>query len=213
MNLFEWFQAGGFVMYPLLIGSLLAWGVIFERAWRFKKINDEMPRFQARALEYLLKRDTEGLGSLCEKAQNVPTAVVVQTAIERLRSKDLRIRKHWLEAVERRRREINQSLKKNLWVLGTIATASPFVGLFGTVVGILKSFHEMALSGKGGFVVVAAGISEALVATAAGIIVAVIASIGFNTFQSRWSELILKVKIQVEELLEIIDSSEEHNQK
>jgi biopolymer transport protein ExbB/TolQ len=72
-----------------------------------------------------------------------------------------------------------------LWVLGTIGSLAPFIGLFGTVWGILRSFHDMATQGSGGFAVVASGISEALVATAAGLLVAIIALAFFNWLQVR----------------------------
>jgi biopolymer transport protein ExbB len=72
-------------------------------------------------------------------------------------------------------------------------------------VGILQSFREMAEKGVGGFAVVAAGISEALIATAAGIIVAVIALMAFNTYQNLWNGLVLGLKLQTEELSEIFE--------
>ena len=60
------------------------------------------------------------------------------------------------------------SLKRYLWALGTVGSSAPFVGLFGTVVGILKAFQSMSVAGTGGFKVVSQGIAAALVATAAG---------------------------------------------
>jgi biopolymer transport protein ExbB/TolQ len=63
----------------------------------------------------------------------------------------------------------------------------------------------MARTGAGGFAVVASGISESLVATAAGIVVAVVAVMSFNAFQTRWSHLVLTVRLQMEELAELLD--------
>src|SRR5262249_61933429 len=80
-------------------------------------------------------------------------------------------------------------LKKNLWILGTVASSAPFIGLLGTVVGIIKSFENMAVVGTGGFSVVAAGISEALVATALGLGVATIALVFYNYFQIRVAKI------------------------
>src|SRR4030065_1340127 len=82
-----------------------------------------------------------------------------------------------------------QKLRKHLWILGTVASSAPFIGLLGTVVGIIKSFESMAIAGTGGFAVVAAGISEALVATALGLAVAIIAVIFYNYFQTRIATL------------------------
>ena len=128
-------------------------------------------------------------------------------ALERLNSKDARLKGRWFEALERKRQVMNLELRQNLWLLGTIGAAAPFIGLFGTVIGILRSFQEMAKSGSGGFNVVAAGISESLVATAAGIVVAVIAVMAFNAFQTRWGSLVLTIRVSTEELAEILESA------
>lgn len=78
-----------------------------------------------------------------------------------------------------------QELKRGLSVMATIATSSPFIGLFGTIFGIINAFRGMAMTGSGGIGAVAAGIAEALVTTAFGIGVAVIALWTFNTLNSR----------------------------
>jgi biopolymer transport protein ExbB len=97
--------------------------------------------------------------------------------------------------------EETQKLKKHLWILGTVASSAPFIGLLGTVVGIIKSFESMAIAGTGGFAVVAAGISEALVATALGLAVAIIAVIFYNYFQTRIGNLNALFRIQVAKVL------------
>ena len=102
--------------------------------------------------------------------------------------------------------EETQKLKKHLWILGTVASSAPFIGLLGTVVGIIKSFESMAIAGTGGFAVVAAGISEALVATALGLAVAIIAVIFYNYFQTRLSSLNALFRIQVGKILQHIST-------
>jgi biopolymer transport protein ExbB len=94
-------------------------------------------------------------------------------------------------------------LKKNLWILGTIGSASPFVGLLGTVVGIIRAFHDMAEKGAGGFTVVAAGISEALIATGAGLIVAIVALLTYNIFINAANQTISGMKLTLDELLDL----------
>jgi biopolymer transport protein ExbB len=98
--------------------------------------------------------------------------------------------------------EETQILKRNLWILGTVASSAPFIGLLGTVIGIIKSFESMAIAGTGGFAVVAAGISEALVATALGLAVAIIALIFYNYFQTRISSVNGLFRIQVAKVVE-----------
>jgi len=79
----------------------------------------------------------------------------------------------------------NQELKKGLSALATIATSAPFIGLFGTISGIINAFRGMALTGSGGIGAVAGGIAEALVTTAFGIGVAIIALWCFNTLNTK----------------------------
>ncbi|HTL12099.1 MAG TPA: MotA/TolQ/ExbB proton channel family protein [Bdellovibrionota bacterium] len=197
-------RAGGFAMYPLAICSLLTWGVIFERLWRLRVVDRGLEVFQVEALRRLGATDLGGLMALCRRQHDVPTAVLVETALTRLDAKDRRLKDSWREAVERERQKTNQALRGALWVLGTVATASPFIGLFGTVVGILQSFGDIGRTGKGGFAVVAEGISQSLVATASGIIVAVVAAIAFNALQVRLSRLTLRVRHQSDELMELL---------
>ncbi len=194
-------------MYPLVIFSVVTWVIIFERIWNFRKLGNSLRAFYLEASNILLRGDRDALKSLCQNHSDLPTSKLLTLALERQSSKDERLRKNWLEALDRRRLLINQELKQNLWILGTIGSASPFVGLFGTVVGILRSFHEMARTGSGGFTVVAAGISESLIATAAGIVVAVIAVMAFNAFQTRWNTLVLTIKIHMEELVDILSGT------
>ena len=206
MTLFGLVAAGGFVMYPLVLCSLLAWAVIMERLWSYRSLRRDLKDFHLEAMNALLRGDLDALRSDCQKKPKLPSALLVKVALDRLASKDARLKSSWLEAMERRRQVLNQELRQNLWILGTIGSASPFIGLFGTVVGILRSFGEMAKTGAGGFTVVAAGISESLIATAAGIVVAVISVMAYNMFQTRWSQLVLTLRVQMEELVELLSA-------
>lgn len=196
--------SGGFAMYPLLLCSLAVWGVIFERLWNYRRLSTELRSFHLEAVNMLLRGDRSALNGLCHRHPELPTSRILMAGLERQGSSDPRLRARWAEALERRRLLVNQELRQNFWVLGTIGSASPFIGLFGTVVGILRSFQEMAKTGSGGFAVVASGISESLIATAAGIVVAVIAVMAYNTFQTRWSGLTLMIRLQTEELAEMM---------
>jgi biopolymer transport protein ExbB len=82
------------------------------------------------------------------------------------------------------RAALTAQLRHRLWLLGTVGASAPFVGLFGTVVGIVRAFEDIARSGAAGFNVVAGGIAEALVATAAGIVVAIVAVVAYNWLQA-----------------------------
>lgn len=211
MSLWELLRSGGFIMVPLAICSLLVWVVIFERAWYYRSLGRRTHAFFLEAAALLLRDDME---TFKRKARTeghdaqVPLASVLLHAVERRESKEARLRKHWKAAAERHRLELNQSLRGNLWILGTIGSSAPFIGLFGTVVGILESFQDIATTGSGGFTIVAAGISKALIATAVGIVVAVVAVLAYNAFQTRVAKLVADLKLKAAELYELLETGE-----
>lgn len=95
-------------------------------------------------------------------------------------------------------------LEKGLSHLGTIAVIAPFVGLFGTVVGITKTFADVAKMGKAGIEVVSAGVSEALIATAVGLLVAITSVVIFNYFKKRFEVMLTEWDVNSRHLLTIL---------
>jgi len=89
------------------------------------------------------------------------------------------------QVMESQRLQERILMEKNLLVLGTLGNNAPFIGLFGTVLGIIKAFNDLAIAGTSGPTVVMRGVSEALVATAAGLLIAIPAVAAYNYFQSR----------------------------
>jgi biopolymer transport protein ExbB len=191
------FLRGGWVMWPLLIFSILTWAVVFERAvilvslrWKLSNVIDSLMRALRSG------GDLTSAKNLCE-AQKPLVADTFLGAMETTKGKDAAER-----VTERNRQRLMAYLKKNLWMLGTIASASPFIGLLGTVIGIVRAFHNMAEKGTGGFSVVAAGISEALIATAAGLVVAIVALLAYNIFMTLSNQTLASLKIGLEEILD-----------
>jgi biopolymer transport protein ExbB len=179
-RILELLNQGGLTVYPLALGSVLTLWILVERLWRFRGIAQATRKLTHETIEKLVRRDLAGARGLCE-ASKAPIAKIFLEA--------MRWRNIALEDLERviatSRQEAAAGLKRGLWVIGTIGSLAPYVGLFGTVVGIIRAFQDMAEHGAGGFEVVAAGISEALVATAAGLFVAIVALLFFNYLQVR----------------------------
>jgi biopolymer transport protein ExbB len=179
-QILELLNQGGLTVYPLAVCSILAVWILFERLWRFRGIDRGTRKLTQDTIEKLVRRDLAGARALCEGSK---------TPISRIFLEAMRWRNIALEDLERviatSRQEAASSLKRGLWIVGTIGSLAPYIGLFGTVVGIIRAFQDMAEHGAGGFEVVAAGISEALVATAAGLFVAIIALLFFNYLQVR----------------------------
>ena len=175
--LLELLEKGGLTVYPLLVCSIVSLWILIERLWRFAGIDRGTRKLAQDTIEKLVRRDLAGARGLCE-ASKTPIAKIFLEA--------MRWRNIALEDLERviatSRQEAAASLRRGLWVIGTIGSLAPYIGLLGTVVGIIRAFQDMAIHGAGGFEVVAAGISEALVATAVGLLVAIPAVIAFNGF-------------------------------
>jgi biopolymer transport protein ExbB len=179
-ELLELLQTGGLTVYPLGICSVIGLWIVFARLWQYRGMMRDTRALTGRVVDALVRRDLSAARSVCEKARTPMAEVFLE---------GLRWRNIALEDLERvlgtSRQEVVTDLRRGLWGLGTIGSLAPFVGLFGTVVGIMRAFREMAIQGVGGFEVVAAGISEALVATAAGLGVAILALAFYNYLQTR----------------------------
>jgi len=179
-HLVELLIMGWLSTVPLGIGSVLALAIFFERLWRFRGLERSARELAGRVIDRLVSRDVDGARSACEQSDSQAAEIFLSA---------LRWRNVALEDLERVlatvRAEIGAGLKRGVWIIGTVGSLAPFVGLFGTVIGIIRAFADMAEQGSGGFAVVAAGISEALVATALGLGVAIVALAFYNYLNVR----------------------------
>jgi biopolymer transport protein ExbB len=168
-------QQGWLTTAPLAVCSILVVAVMIERMLRYRGIEKQTREVTRAVVEALGKRDLSTANALTQTSK---------TPIAQIFREGLAWKNIALEDLERilatARQETVAEMRRGLWVLGTIGSLAPFIGLFGTVVGIMKAFHQIAVEGSGGFAVVAAGISEALIATAVGLGVAIIALAFYN---------------------------------
>ncbi|MBI1860436.1 MAG: MotA/TolQ/ExbB proton channel family protein [Deltaproteobacteria bacterium] len=192
----ELFFRGGWVMWPLLIFSILTWAVVLERAFVLITARVKYFGLMDKLSKALETGDLSNARQMCQGSQAVVSNVFLG-ALETAKGKESAMR-----VTDRNTVRVMAYLKKNLWILGTIASASPFVGLLGTVVGIVRAFHEMAEKGAGGFSVVAGGISEALVATAAGLVVAIVALLTYNMFMTFSNQTMSTLRLGLEEIID-----------
>ena len=178
-------QQGYYATYPLIAISGLCIAVILERLWALGGLRARTARTAAALVEPLRKGEfDEALKKT--QARKRPFERIFYTVIAAARTQD---RDKLAQLDEESRFEELLELKRYIWVLATSGASAPFIGLFGTVVGILTAFQSMAIMGTGGFSVVAAGISEALISTALGLAVAIIAVIFYNYFSVRIDNL------------------------
>jgi biopolymer transport protein ExbB len=194
LNVLELIRQGGFAMYPLVACSIVTLAVVAERAWILWTVVHPGKPVIASVMARLARTELDEARMLLRTARN-PVAEVFLPALPGRGSDEAT-----LKEMERKRQELVHALKRHLWVLGTVGSLAPFIGLFGTVLGIVRSFHSMAITGQGGFAVVAAGISEALIATAAGLVVGIVALGAYNVLVSQVNAFGAFLRFRVEEV-------------
>jgi biopolymer transport protein ExbB len=180
-------RQGYYATYPLLLCSIVALAIAGERLWALRRMDTRMLAVGKQIGFFLRRGDVDGARDMVERdASDLPLGRIYLELLPRVGDTSV---DDLLSLADGHRIEETQALKRNVWLIGTIGSAAPFIGLFGTVVGIMRAFHHMAQTGAGGFAVVASGISEALVATALGLGVAIIAVALYNYFQVRLNDL------------------------
>ena len=182
---------GGAVIFCLALLSVFSVGMIIEKHLRFSSASGQSEKFKPEFKKFLHGGDVQNLIEAAGQHQNSHVAQVVSAGIAEY---DAMGRNGGdptssLELVTSALRDsISETLiqlKRGLGFLATIGSTAPFVGLFGTVVGIINAFRSIAATGSGGMSVVSGGIAEALVSTALGIFVAIPAVVAFNHFTGR----------------------------
>lgn len=195
---------GQMVMLTLLIFSLASWSIVFMKIRLFKKAGKESDEFLD---AFWSSKTLSHAAASAERYPLSPEAMVFTSGytelqkINKIRNRQegkegpetLEMQLATMDNLKRAIRrtesqEINE-LGRSLPFLATTGSAAPFIGLFGTVWGIMASFHDIGLRGSASLAVVAPGISEALVATAAGLAVAIPAVIAYNYFSNRLTEI------------------------
>jgi biopolymer transport protein ExbB len=164
-----------FTLIILFFCSILSIAFTLERWWFFRKANVDGDKLLSGVRKLLEGGKADQAIEQTGKNPS-PLAQVVAYGLEHRK----RVRAEWDELMSSKRLEERLRCEHYLVVLGTMGNTAPFIGLFGTVVGIIKAFRDLALAGSGGPAVVAKGIAEALVATAAGMAVAIPAVVVYN---------------------------------
>lgn len=191
------------VLIILLFFSIVSWAIIFFKQRYFSRANKESDQFLR---TYRAGRDSKGLYQATRSFSaspivNVFRAVYMDEA-HKDRSKTKRLLRRY-EALE------STKLEKYLNFLATTGSTTPFIGLFGTVWGIMNSFRNIGVSGAASLAVVAPGIAESLIATAAGLAAAIPAVIAYNYYLSMARRMIIEMEDFSEELLEFFTKETE----
>ena len=166
------------VLWLLIFLSIISFAVIIERGIFFYKIHFDIATFTEQLTKSLELNDWDSVTKLCEQSPSLACQTVLRGVEARSRGA------HAMEeSMTGYMIGQKQKLDHGLMILGTLGNNAPFIGLFGTVLGIIIAFRDLALKPQGGAAVVMRGISEALIATAVGLMVAIPAVIAYNFYQ------------------------------
>jgi len=182
-------QAGGWLMLPIVAGSVVAVAIVLERLWTLQQRRVVPPAVTVQVWEWIQhgQLDPQHVQQL---SQSSPLGQVLATGLSYRHAP----REVLKEAIEDAGRHVVHDLERYLNTLGTIAAISPLLGLLGTVSGMIRAFTAITTQGVGDPTVLAGGISEALITTAAGLAVATPALIAHRYLRGRIDALVVKIE-------------------
>jgi biopolymer transport protein TolQ len=190
------------VMILLLLASFWCWAIIFEKWYLFRSVKAKAVRFEN---DFWSSEALDKFYEKSKKRANHPMAIIFVAAMEEwFRSKSgtpqsqqglkISLRERIVQVMQVARNRELEHVESGLGFLATTGSAAPFIGLFGTVWGIMNSFHAIAASKNTSLVAVAPGIAEALFATAIGLFAAIPAVIAYNKFSSELTRFANKLE-------------------
>ncbi len=199
-TLAEYLDAGGPLMALMALVAVMVGAVALAKLAQLWAFRANLQRAEAWVLGAARAGDLRLARQDCEKL-STPLRTVFAAGLDRALGK---VRGDPAMAMRREERRATGRLRGLVWLLGSTGALMPFVGLLGTVLGVMASFHAIGVSAESGFDVVAAGISEALVATAAGLFVALEAIVLYNLLQNAVAHQGRELSLLVDETLEIL---------
>jgi biopolymer transport protein ExbB len=204
---FELVREGGWVMLPIIICSIAAMAIIVERVWalRRKRI---CPRDLVDQIWQWAKSGHLDVSRVSALRATSPLGQVLAAGLMNLQHS----REIMKESIEEAGRHVVLELEKYLNTLGTIAAVTPLLGLYGTVLGMIKIFSSISSSGVGNPAVLAGGISEALFTTVAGLTVAIPSLMAHRFFQRRVDELVSTMEQEALKMVEILHGERENDE-
>ncbi len=189
---------GGWTIGLLVALSILVFAVLYER-WSYFRAHFQGRELVLAGLEpFLGRKSPQECMEACDRNGTLLAQIIRAGLKAKADRADIQ------QSMEREAKIQLLKLERHLPLLATIGSIAPFVGLFGTVLGIIRAFRDLALANAGGAAVVSQGIAEALIATATGLFVAITAVFIYNTFQARLNAMAQEAEIVISEMNERI---------
>ena len=198
--MFEIVQAGGWLMIPILLCSVISAAICVERFWTLRA-HQIAPRNLLAQVWNWIKNNEMDAKRLRELKSGSPLGQILAAGIGSHR----RGRDAMKESIKEVAGHVVHELERYLSTLGTVAAISPLLGLLGTVIGMIKVFTAIRLEGTGNAAILAGGISEALITTAAGLTVAIPSLFFYRFFQRKIDELVINMEQEAIKLVEVLN--------
>ena len=202
--MFELVKSGGWLMLPILLCSVFALAIAVERLWTLRP-GRIAPKHLVAGVWQLVQKNALTAEKLTEIRNSSALGQILVSGLNNSRHG----REIMKESIEETASKVIHELERFLNPLGTIAAVAPLLGLLGTVVGMIKVFSEIMIQGTGNANVLAGGISEALITTAAGLTVAIPAVVLHRYFIRRVDFLVIEMEQEAVKLVEVIHGDRE----
>lgn len=200
ISLLDLLMKGGWVMVPILLLFALTLYLIVERWLTISRASKVDPKFMQNIREFLLAGKMDAALSMC-KATNTPIARLLEKGLKRLGKPIKEIE----SAVEATGRLEIYKLERNMSYLGIIAGIAPMLGFVGTISGVIKIFYNISLSNDFSIGQIADGLYEKMITSAAGLIVGIIAHIGFNLLNSSIDRVSYQVESTAVDFIDLLN--------
>jgi biopolymer transport protein ExbB/TolQ len=193
-------MSGGFTIYILILCSVISIAIILERYFYYRSRSGvKRAALMAKIRKELADNDLETALKTC-KEKNTPFSNVVHAGLSFAKHTEKEISNN----MERTIVVETNLLEKRTTIVGTIGSTAVYIGLFGTVLGIMRAFNDIGSAGSGGINVVMNGISESLICTAAGLCVAIPAVMAYNYFIKRIDNFITDMELCASETMDLV---------
>jgi biopolymer transport protein ExbB len=201
---FELMQSGGLLIIPIFLCSVVAMAIIGERFWTLQK-DEVLPPEMVKQVWELAQSQKLDSKTIQQLKDSSPLGAILAAGV----SNQKLGREIMKESISEAGRQVAHDLERFLNTLGTIATITPLLGLLGTVVGMIKVFSAIVTHGVGDPTILAGGISEALITTAAGLSVAIPCVIFHRYFDGLVDGLVLSMEDESLKLIEVMHGPSE----
>jgi len=199
---FELVKSGGWLMLPIILCSIVSISIIAERFWSLRR-EKVLPKHLVANIWNAVKKDNLARTDIEKLSKESALGQILSVGLLNRNESRERIK----ECIEERGREVVHDMERFLNTLGTIASISPLLGLLGTVIGMISVFAAITKYGVGDPAVLAGGISEAMITTAAGLTVAIVSLIFYRYFRRKVDGIVVIMEREAIKMVDVLHNN------